>query len=62
MPLKTSRLWPPADSTEALKKLSFGPPREGVPALPEIIEVAFNALALNLLDLHTSNLFLTFVV
>ena len=60
MPLKTSRLWPPADSAEALKKLSFGPPREGVPTLPESLETTFNTLSLNILYLHISNLFLTF--
>lgn len=38
------------------KNLSFGPPREGAPTLPERLETTFNTPSLNILYLHISNL------
>lgn len=55
-PPKICRLQPSAGSVEALKNLSFGPPREGAPTLPERLETTFNTLSLNILYLHISNL------
>ena len=56
-PPKICRLQPSAGSAEALKNLSFGPPREGAPTLPESPEATFNTLSLNILYLYISNLF-----
>ena len=55
-PPKICRLQPSAGSAEALKNLSFGPPREGAPTLPESPETTFNTPSLNILYLHISNL------